>query len=80
MWLLWWGRTLDCRTTPTRVTELGLALALMLGIEGALYALFPDAMKRMMRLLQDQPSTSIRWTGVGVAALGVGIAWLIRRA
>ena len=62
------------------MTELGLALALMLGIEGALYALFPDTMKRMMRLLQDQPSTPIRWTGVGVAALGVGIAWLIRRA
>lgn len=62
------------------MTELGLALALMLVIEGAVYALFPDAMKRMMRLVQDQPSVSIRWTGVGVAAVGVGLAWLIRRA
>ena len=62
------------------MTELGLALALLLVIEGAVYALFPDAMKRMMHLVQDQPSTSIRWTGVGVAALGVGLAWLIRQA
>lgn len=61
------------------MSELGLALALMLVIEGAVYALFPDFMKRLMQVVQDQPTIAVRWTGVVVAAVGVGLVWLIRR-
>ncbi|MDA1132944.1 MAG: DUF2065 domain-containing protein [Proteobacteria bacterium] len=61
------------------MTELGLAIALVLVIEGTLYALFPEAMQRMMRSMQNQPAAVLRWTGLGIAALGVGLVWLIRR-
>ena len=61
------------------MSELALALALVLVIEGAIYALFPDGMKNLMRLLQEQPSGSLRWAGVLTATVGVAIVWLIRR-
>ncbi len=54
------------------------ALALALAVEGALYALFPDGMKKMMLYVQDQPSGSLRIGGVIAALAGVGIVWLIR--
>ncbi len=56
------------------VTALGLALA----IEGVLYALFPDGMKRMMAIVLDQPSQQMRAVGLGAAAIGVIIVWLVR--
>ena len=62
------------------MAELGLAFALMLVIEGAVYALFPDAMKRGLAVVQQAQPGSIRWVGVIAAAAGVGLAWLIRRA
>ncbi|HJP22299.1 MAG: DUF2065 domain-containing protein [Alphaproteobacteria bacterium] len=60
------------------MNELLLALALVLVIEGALYALFPDGMKRMMVLVLDQPSAWLRNAGLVIATLGVGLAWLVR--
>jgi len=56
------------------VTALGLALA----IEGILYALFPDAMRKMMAQLLSQPPTVVRTSGLLVAAVGVVIVWLVR--
>lgn len=61
------------------MADFGLAIAMVLVIEGAIYALFPEAMQRMMRAMQDQPPGLLRWTGLGVAALGVFLVWLIRR-
>ena len=58
----------------TFLTALGLAIA----IEGAAYALFPDAMKNMMALVINQPSASLRAAGVAAAVAGVGLIWLIR--
>jgi len=55
-------------------TALGLAIA----IEGVIYALFPDAMKRMMAMVLEQPSGSIRVAGIGAAVAGVFIVWLVR--
>lgn len=60
------------------MSDLYTALALAMAIEGALYALFPDAMKRMMAQLLDMPSATIRTAGVTAAVIGVGIVWLIR--
>ena len=56
------------------ITALGLALA----IEGVLYALFPDAMKRMMAYVLDQAPGQMRLAGLAAAAVGVGIVWLVR--
>lgn len=54
------------------------ALALVLVVEGAVYALFPDGMKRMMAAMQDIPASTLRLFGMAVAATGFIIAWLIR--
>ncbi len=56
------------------LTALGLAMA----IEGAAYALFPNAMRRMMAQVLEQPSNMIRMVGLSLAALGVGVVWLVR--
>ncbi|MFQ5939256.1 MAG: DUF2065 domain-containing protein [Alphaproteobacteria bacterium] len=60
------------------MSELITALGLVLVIEGALYALFPDGMKRLMALMLNQPAGSLRTAGVVAAGLGVGIVWLLR--
>lgn len=57
------------------ITALGLAVA----IEGLLYALFPDAMKKMMLQVLAQPQSNLRTAGLVAAIAGVGIVWLIRR-
>jgi len=58
--------------------DLVIAFALVLVIEGLLYALFPDAMKRMMLSVMSMPSSSMRSAGLLSAIVGVGIVWLIR--
>jgi uncharacterized protein YjeT (DUF2065 family) len=58
--------------------ELYLALALVLVIEGSLYALFPEGMKRAMITVLEQPATVIRPVGLGVALFGLFLVWLLR--
>ena len=59
-------------------SDLITALALVLVIEGALYALFPDAMKRIVMTIADMPAARLRNVGLAAAAVGVAIVWLIR--
>lgn len=59
--------------------DLVTALALLLVIEGALYALFPDAMKRMLARMMSIPAGSLRMAGIVSAVAGVAIVWLVRR-
>jgi uncharacterized protein YjeT (DUF2065 family) len=54
------------------------ALGLILVLEGALYALFPDAMKRMAAQVLEAPVDTLRVVGLVSAALGVGIVWIVR--
>ena len=56
------------------LTAFGLAIAL----EGAAYALFPGAMKKMMLQVLAQPAGHLRNAGLAAAAVGVGVVWLIR--
>jgi len=60
------------------VTILLTALALAIAIEGIVYALFPDAMKRMMAQVMEQPSGSIRAAGLAAAVAGVFVLWLVQ--
>lgn len=57
------------------LTALGLALAL----EGAMYALFPGAMKRAMTLALSQPPEQLRLAGLAGATIGVGVVWAAQR-
>jgi len=54
------------------------ALALALTIEGIAYAMFPDAMKRMMASVQETSVGNLRLAGLAAALLGVGLVWIIR--
>ena len=60
------------------VPDLFTALALVIVIEGLIYALFPDAMKRMMASILRFPSSSIRSAGLLAAIVGLVLIWLIR--
>ncbi len=54
------------------------ALALALVIEGALYGLFPEAMKKFMVQILTQPSANLRGAGLTAAVIGIGAIWLLR--
>ncbi|MBO6825824.1 MAG: DUF2065 domain-containing protein [Sneathiella sp.] len=58
--------------------ELLLAGALVLFIEGALYTLFPNLMKRMILSVLSIPSQQLRISGLVLAAVGVLCAWLLK--
>lgn len=58
--------------------DLLTALALVLVIEGGLYALFPDGMRRMMVQMQEIPESRLRIIGVIGAVVGVVAVWLLR--
>ena len=60
------------------MSDLITALALAITIEGALYALFPEAMKRMMVRAMAQPPHYLRLGGLAAAVIGVGVVWLVR--
>jgi uncharacterized protein YjeT (DUF2065 family) len=53
--------------------DLLAAMGLVLVIEGALYALFPQAMINTMRRLPDIPPASLRMMGL----LSVAIGWFL---
>jgi uncharacterized protein YjeT (DUF2065 family) len=58
--------------------DLGLALGLVLVIEGLLYALVPGQVRRMAELLQTLGEDQVRIGGAAALALGVGIVWLVQ--
>ena len=60
------------------MSELATALGLAIAIEGALYALFPQAMKQMMLRVLAEPPYTLRGAGLTAAVIGVCIVWLIR--
>ncbi|NQU57409.1 MAG: DUF2065 domain-containing protein [Rhodospirillales bacterium] len=60
------------------MSDLIVAVGLAVTLEGALYALFPDGMKRMMAMVLQQPSSQMRIAGLVAAFVGVGIVWSIR--
>ena len=60
------------------MADFATALALVLVIEGLLYALFPEAMQRMMRVALEAPPNVLRNGGLAAAILGFIVVWLIR--
>jgi uncharacterized protein YjeT (DUF2065 family) len=53
--------------------DLLAAMGLVLVIEGALYALFPQAMINTMKRLPDIPPASLRMMGL----MSVAVGWLL---
>ena len=63
---------------PVGMGDLVTGLALVLVIEGALMALFPERLKRLTAALLKQPPHIMRIGGLAAAAAGVGLVWVIR--
>jgi uncharacterized protein YjeT (DUF2065 family) len=60
------------------VEDLFTALGLAIAIEGALYALFPAGMRRMIVRALEQPENDLRVGGLVAAVIGVALVWLLR--
>jgi len=60
------------------MTDLIVAIGLVLVIEGLLYAAFPEAMKKMMSMALSMPDNSMRTGGLLAAGGGITIIWLAR--
>ncbi len=58
--------------------DLLTALALVLVIEGVLYAAFPAAMRRTLEAALAAPPSTLRVAGLVAVAVGVALVWLIR--
>ncbi len=58
--------------------DLWAALGLVLVLEGALYALFPEGMRRMMATVLAMPQSTLRTAGLVSAFIGFIVVWLVR--
>ena len=60
------------------MSDLAVAIGLLLALEGILYALFPEGMKQVMRQALELPPNSLRTGGLIAPLIGVGLVWLVR--
>jgi uncharacterized protein len=60
------------------MTDLTTALALVLVLEGLLWALSPEAMKRAAAMALGLANEQLRMGGLVAVALGVVLVWLVR--
>jgi uncharacterized protein YjeT (DUF2065 family) len=58
--------------------DFATAIALILVIEGILYALLPEAMKRLAVRATAAPAQSLRIAGLVAACLGLVLVWTLR--
>jgi len=58
--------------------DFATAVALILVIEGILYALLPETMKRLAIRAMATPAPSLRAAGLIAACLGVALVWVLR--
>lgn len=55
------------------------AIAIILVVEGLLYAIFPDRMKRILSLALSMDRDKLARTGLGMALAGIAILWLSKQ-
>ncbi|MDX2307552.1 MAG: DUF2065 domain-containing protein [Hyphomicrobium sp.] len=60
------------------MSDLIVALGLMLVFEGLIWALVPGFAKRALEMVSDTPPATLQAFAWGAVAAGVGIVWLIR--
>lgn len=59
------------------LTHLLAGVAVVLAIEGLVYALFPQVMRRALGQLSAAPDATLRVGGLIAAIIGTGLAWLL---
>lgn len=62
------------------MTEILLALGLVLAVEGLVLALAPRRIEDALRVIASLPVDQRRMIGLGALALGVLIVWLVKPA
>ena len=60
------------------MTDLVVAIGLVLVIEGLVFAAVPGVAKRLATSALEAPENTLRIAGVVCAILGVAIVWLVR--
>jgi uncharacterized protein YjeT (DUF2065 family) len=60
------------------MTDLLVAIGLVMAIEGTFYAVAPQSLKAMMRSVLDLPDAQLRVGGVVALAVGVLVVWFVR--
>ncbi len=60
------------------MSDLAVALGLILVIEGLLWALAPGLGRKLLQAAADTPEGTLRLAGAGAAACGVFVIWLVR--
>ncbi|WP_428482310.1 DUF2065 domain-containing protein [Pyruvatibacter mobilis] len=60
------------------MSDLVVAIGLVFFIEGLAYAAFPGPIRRMPRMVEATPDSSLRMTGLLAAVTGLAIVWLVR--
>lgn len=58
--------------------DLWTSIALVLVIEGCLYALFPEGMRRAAARATALPPQMLRMVGLAAACAGVALVWVVR--
>lgn len=61
-------------------TDLLMAVAVVLAVEGLIYALVPGAMKRALASMAAAPPERLRIGGLIAAVIGVALAWALKVA
>ncbi len=61
------------------LAELAIGIAMMLVVEGLIYAGFPGAIKRLAEQAIKMPDNTLRNFGIVAMAIGILIIWLIKR-
>lgn len=60
------------------MTELVVALGLVLVIEGLIYAAFPESMRNMVQEMSKLPDQTLRTFGLIAVCVGVLVVWLVK--
>jgi uncharacterized protein YjeT (DUF2065 family) len=60
-----------------RLEQVLAGIAVVLAIEGLLYAVAPGAMRRAVTALAALPEARLRSGGLVAAAIGIALAWLL---
>jgi hypothetical protein len=60
------------------MTNLAVALGLVLVIEGSLWALAPGIGRRLLEVAAETPESTLRLVGAAAVAAGVLVIWLVR--
>jgi uncharacterized protein YjeT (DUF2065 family) len=60
------------------MSDLVVAIGLVLVIEGLLWSLFPGLGRKLLETSAGTPESSLRMAGAAAVALGVAVVWLIR--